>query len=101
MTMPASASTADCRITMRQNIGPLCAERHADPDLLRSLRDAVGDHAVDAHGREHEGGARENRQHQHRQAPLRDGLLDDLVQRLDVGDGEVRVLLADDAADRR
>jgi len=41
------------------DVAALCAQGHADGDLLRALRDAEGDDRVDAHGCEEQGGERE------------------------------------------
>ncbi len=60
------------------------AERHADADLAHALAHGVGQHAVDADGREHQREQRKRRQQQHRQRPLPQRLLHDLVHRRDV-----------------
>ncbi len=53
-TTPASASTSPRRTTMADHALRARAERDADADLTRPLLYRVGDHAVDAHHREHD-----------------------------------------------
>ena len=51
---------------------PARAERHAHADLVRTLRDGVRDHAVDAHSRQHQRRSGEEREHEKREAALRE-----------------------------
>jgi hypothetical protein len=44
-----------------RDVAALCAQGHADGDLLRALRDAEGNDSVDAHGCQEQGGEREGR----------------------------------------
>ena len=88
--------TISSRIAARRR-----AERHPDPELARALRDQIRDHAVDADRRQPERERREQRQQQHREAPARQRLVDPLRHRPHVVDRQVRIELADLAADRR
>ena len=69
----------------------LRADRHAHADLVRALRDRIGDDAVDADGCQRERQAAEQREEQHVEPPIRCRIRQHLIHRRDVGDAELRV----------
>src|SRR5262249_57922221 len=58
------------------------AEGHADADLARALRYAVGHHAVYTRGREHEGEGGEHGEEDEREAAAAEGVADHALHRL-------------------
>ena len=56
------------------------AERYANPDLLRTLADRVGDQRVDSKGRQHQRERREAPEQQDEEATRRDRLVHELLQ---------------------
>ena len=50
--MPAAVMTTRRRSMSPSTCASLRAQRHADPDLVAPLEDVMGQHAVDAHGRQ-------------------------------------------------
>ena len=59
-----------------EDVAALRADGHAQPDLLRSLADGIGDDSVEADGGEEERDEREEPEQQHRESPLRDRVAD-------------------------
>ena len=79
-----------------QDIGLTRTEGHPNPDFLRALRHAVGNHTVDADGGEQQRGHREHRQQRHRDATLCHRLGHDLPHRPNVGHRERGILFTHD-----
>ena len=59
----------------------LCAERHANADLLRSLRDRLRQHAVDACGGEQQRDGRERSEDHQGKSPIGHGIREDAIER--------------------
>ena len=72
------------------------AEREADADLRHALRDHEADQAVDADGGEQQGEAGEPGDQVRAKPRLAGRVLDDLLDRMDVADRQVRIELRDD-----
>ena len=62
----------------------LGAERHADADLLRALRDGVGGHRIEADRRQDDGDAGKHREHRAEHADVPTLLREVLIHRPDV-----------------
>ena len=84
----------------RRTVRSMRAERHADADLTRPLRDCVREHAEDADRRKHQRDAGEEREQRHVEAGLRDRSGDDLLERADVPDRQVAIDRVHGAAGR-
>ena len=60
------------------------AQRHANADFVRALRDCISHHRVNANGCKHQCQKPEKADHNRRQSLGRHSLADDLLHRLDV-----------------
>ena len=78
-----STSLSPCFTVILQYVGPSRAERHANADLARLLRDGITHHAVNSDGRENERDARRSEQ-KHAETLPGDRRLHDMLHRIDV-----------------
>ena len=88
---PTSVITPTWRSTMPRTRAGVGAERHAQADLARALRDGVGEHAVEADRGEQRREHGERRRQHADEAVEEDVLAHLLRQRLQVLDRQVRV----------
>ena len=70
---------------------PLRAERHANADLARALRDGVRDDAVDADDSEQQGHASGDAEHHQREGGARHGFGVELAEGGDIGQGHIGI----------
>src|SRR5262249_7311358 len=78
-----------------QHMAGLRSQRHANADLLRTLRDRVGHHAVDADGRQRQRQRGEPGEQEHHETPPGDGFREQVLHRRDVKDSLVTIYAAD------
>ncbi len=94
-TKPQKRAQADRAETFADDLGDDAAgrgaQREADADFGRAVRDDVRDHAVDADGGEREEQRSEDREHPRRDAAQEQVLVDVFGQRADVEDRKRRI----------
>ena len=89
--MPASASTRPSRITGTSTCRGAAPERDADADLARALRHGEADQAEHADRRQHQREHGEDPDQHGAEARLLDRVVDDVLERRDVGERQVGV----------
>ncbi len=101
MTTPAIDEFQAITDSEFQHGACLCAERHANADLVRSLGHRVTHHAVDSHRGEYQRHTGEDREQQHAEALSSDRVEEYLFHRSDVRNWLVLVDLPDSLPHRR
>lgn len=74
-----------------EHLPAVCAQRDTHSDFMRPVRNRVRDNPVHSDRRRYQGQRAERRKEKHRESGLRQGLIDQRMERRDLGERQIRV----------